>query len=88
MPAAKLYIRAVVAYSPFCGFSSRYECTDGYCSKNNGLDRGNVLGCLDFCYLDVDKDLLLQRTEFQIRFDEWRGDGIIFIWFHFAEAWR
>ena len=34
----------------------RYRCDGTYCSKNNGLSRADVLGCLSFCGLDKNRD--------------------------------
>src|SRR6218665_2485743 len=53
----------------------RYSCTPGFCSQNDGLDRADVLGCLDFCYLDVDLDESLHLSDLNTRYDQWRGTG-------------
>src|SRR6218665_1927910 len=54
----------------------RYSCAPGFCSQTNGLSRGDVLGCLYFCYLDMSLDELIQHVEVDDRYDEWRGTGI------------
>jgi len=53
----------------------RYSCAPGFCSQTNGLSRGDVLGCLYFCYLDMSLDELIQHVEVDDRYDEWRGTG-------------
>jgi len=46
----------------------RYQCIDGttqWCSKDNGLTRGDVVGCHFFCGFDLNHDgkLSLEESE-------------------------
>ena len=41
----------------------RYRCDGTYCSKNNGLSRADVLGCLSFCGVDKNGDGEVSQEE-------------------------
>lgn len=57
---------------PFC--VDRYQCTENYCSKENGLSRADVIGCLYFCARDKDNDGELSLDEFKGDI-KWCTDG-------------